>query len=159
MTPDSKSAPTGPTLHPMIVIFGGFAVAAIGSDLRPVEAGLPIQTAVQPTGQLILVTGAAVLVVADVAMVRSGTTIDPRRDTTRIVTTGIFRFSRNPIYLGWFLVMIGAGLEKLSLFYVAVSIVMVLVLQRFVVIPEEWYVAESLGDESSRYRSQVRRWL
>ena len=143
----------------MIVIFGGFAIAATGSNLWPVEAGLPMQTAVRNVGQLMLVIGAAVLVVAYVTMARSGTTIDPRRETTRIVTTGIYRFSRNPIYLGWFLVMMGAGLEKLSLFYVAISALMVAVLRWFVVIPEERYLVESFGDEYLQYRSRVRRWL
>jgi protein-S-isoprenylcysteine O-methyltransferase Ste14 len=141
------------------VIFGGFAIAAAGSDLWPVEAGFPIQTAVRNAGQLMLVTGAAVLVVAYVEMVRSGTTIDPSRATARIVTTGIYRFSRNPIYLGWFLVMMGAGLEKLSLFYVATSTLMVAVLRWFVVIPEERYLVASFGDEYLQYRSRVRRWL
>ena len=99
------------------------------------------------------------LVFAYGAMLRSRTTIDPRTHTTRIVSTGIYRLSRNPIYFGWFVVMLGLGLKNLSLFQIVISVLMIGLLHWVVVLPEEEYLEDTFGGEYLRYRDKVRRWL
>ena len=129
MSSDSKKAPGHTTLHPAVAIVGAFAVAGAGENVWPLDSSWRVLIAFQNIGKGLVVSGMVALIFAYGLMARSRTAVDPRKHTTRIVTTGIYRFSRNPIYLGWFLVMLGAGLEKLSLFYVVTSLVMISVLQ------------------------------
>ena len=76
-----------------------------------------------------------------------------------LLTGGIYRLSRNPIYLGWFIVLLGAGLENRSLFQSTSALVMLGVLHWAVVRPEERSLRAIFGDEYLRYQQRVRRWL
>ena len=159
MSPDSKKEPAHTTLHPAVAIVGAFALASAGENVWPLDSSWRVLTAFQNIGKGLIASGTVALIFAYGLMARSRTAVDPRKHTTRIVTAGVYRFSRNPIYLGWCLVMLGAGLEKLSLFYVVTSLVMISVLQWVVVLPEERYLEDAFGEEYLRYKARVRRWL
>ncbi len=81
------------------------------------------------------------------------------RPTTSIITTGVFRYTRNPIYVAMTLVLIGLGLAIDSAWIVAMAVPAVLIIDRFVIRTEEAYLVEKFGDEYERYRQTVRRWL
>ena len=59
------------------------------------------------------VAGVAVLLMSYGAMAAAKTTIDPSKHSSKVVTSGLYAYSRNPIYLGWFLLIAGNGLETL----------------------------------------------
>ncbi|WP_105888508.1 methyltransferase family protein [Haemophilus influenzae] len=89
------------------------------------------------------------------------TSINPRdfKGTTKLVSTGIFRFSRNPMYLSLLLMLIawvlwlGNSLAWLGI------IVFVLAINQFQIAKEETYLESKFGDEYRRYKQKVRRWI
>ena len=70
-----------------------------------------------------------------------------------------YRLSRNPIYLGWFLFVLGQGVKNVSLFQIVVSFLMIGLLHWAVVLREEKYLEDMFGSEYLQYRARVRRWL
>lgn len=89
------------------------------------------------------------------------TSINPRdfKGTTKLVCTGIFRFSHNPMYLSLLLILLTWTLWLgNSLAWLGV-IAFILVMNRFQIAREEAYLENKFGDEYRRYKQKVRRWL
>jgi len=89
------------------------------------------------------------------------TTVSPYRPdaTSAIVRTGVYRYSRNPMYLG-FLFMLGGWAVLLSnAFALALLPLFVVFMSRFQVVPEERWLMERFGDEFAEYMTKTRRWL
>jgi len=81
------------------------------------------------------------------------------RPTTTIVESGPYRFTRNPIYLGMFLGLIGLAIAFDNLWLLVMLVPFVLVIRYGVVGREEAYLDRKFGDIYRGYRSRVRRWL
>lgn len=90
---------------------------------------------------------------------RYGTTPDPHGDVTAFVTTGPFRFSRNPMYVTNLVFQIGAAFVLDNAWILILVPVTWLVLDRVVIAGEERYLADKYGKAYDEYRRQVRRWL
>jgi len=92
---------------------------------------------------------------------RSATTVDPTRpaNASSIVASGIFRYSRNPMYLGFALLLVAWSAWLQNVAGVAVAAFFVAYLTRFQVLPEERALVERFGSEYAQYRERVRRWL
>ena len=99
------------------------------------------------------------LLVSYGSMAVARTTIDPSEHSSKVVTSGLYAYSRNPIYLGWFLVIAGIGLRNASLLVLVIAVTMVLLLYWAVIVEEEAYLEKRFGDEYLRYKKSVRRWL
>ena len=91
--------------------------------------------------------------------VRRTRPLDVRKAPARIVTSGIFLRSRNPIYLGMVLLCAGIALLANSLWLAAMVPLLAVVLQKGVIEPEEVYLERNFGEEYLRYKKQVRRWI
>ena len=90
---------------------------------------------------------------------RSKTPVSPLRPTQRLVVSGLYRFSRNPDYLGQGLVFAGIALVLNSV-WTLLALIPALVLVRYVVIPrEERYLQTRFGAEYASYCRRVRRWI
>ena len=114
----------------------------------------------------VLWPGLALLVVAGVLMgaailsfMRARTTVVPRRDPSALVTGGVFRLSRNPIYLADLLVLAGFSLIWGSLPGLVLLPLLGGVLQARFIKGEEARLTEAYGDEFTAYCSATRRWL
>jgi len=90
---------------------------------------------------------------------RAGTTVRPNKPTTTLVTGGPFRFSRNPLYLSMALVYAGIAIMAHSLWALVMLVPVILIISRFVIRPEEAYLARTFGTEYERYKMNVRRWI
>ena len=90
---------------------------------------------------------------------RAGTTPNPTRPTTALVLHGPYRFTRNPMYLGLGLAYLGAALLVNSVWPVVLFPAVILLVQRWVIAPEEAYLERKFGAEYRAYRARVRRWL
>jgi protein-S-isoprenylcysteine O-methyltransferase Ste14 len=110
-------------------------------------------------GILIIIGAIALGLVAVREMRRAKTPLDVRKSTTEIVTSGVFQFSRNPIYIGMVLFCLGAAFLLDSLWSLGFCAALALVLQRGVIEPEEAYLEQKFGDKYLRYKAKVRRWL
>src|SRR3989442_1330089 len=89
----------------------------------------------------------------------AGTTPNPFKPTTAFVTHGPYRFTRNPMYVGWVFVYVGAGLLARALWPLVLLPVVILLMRRRVIALEEAYLERRFKDEYRAYRARVRRWL
>ncbi|QCF24854.1 methyltransferase family protein [Hydrocarboniclastica marina] len=91
----------------------------------------------------------------------AGTTVDPRvpDQSASLVVSGIYRYSRNPMYLGFLLVLCAWGLFLGNALALAGLPMFVLYMNRFQIDPEERFMQEKFGDQYTRYRAGVRRWI
>lgn len=92
---------------------------------------------------------------------RARTTVNPMRPqaATSLVASGVYRYTRNPMYLGMLLVLIGWGAFLARPWALAVLPTFVLYMSRFQIIPEERALQGIFGAEFEAYRRTVRRWL
>ena len=89
------------------------------------------------------------------------TTVDPRTpEAARVlVTSGIYRFTRNPMYLGIVLILVAWLVFLGNLLSIIMLPLFVLYMNRFQISPEERALTEKFGDEYLNYQLEVRRWL
>jgi protein-S-isoprenylcysteine O-methyltransferase Ste14 len=87
------------------------------------------------------------------------TPIQPGQIPTRLVTTGPFRFTRNPLYLALLLVLVALAVMANSLWLVLGTGALLLSLDRLVVVREEALIQRTFDSEYSAYAAHVRRWL
>ena len=91
--------------------------------------------------------------------IEARTKVEPWHPTTTIIRKGLFRYSRNPIYLSFCIATVGAGLV-LDSWWVVVSVtVLKPLLERLVISREEAYLEKKFGEHYLAYKKQVRRWL
>src|SRR5438105_7407498 len=110
-------------------------------------------------GALLVFAGIALIVGGFITQKRAGTDPIPFNPSTRIVAHGFYRFSRNPMYLGFALCTFGlAILVDSALMLLALPIGLVLV-GRILITREARYLERKFGDEYLNYKRRVRRWL
>ena len=85
--------------------------------------------------------------------------LHPRSISTQIFKDGPFQFSRNPIYLAMFVLLIGVGLTLNSLWFLYSGLVVAIMIHYGVIIPEENYLEKEFGKDYLEYKKTVRRWL
>ena len=90
---------------------------------------------------------------------RAGTTVRPDRPASALVTTGPFRFSRNPFYLALAVLQTGIGIWTNNLWVLALVVPAVAIISRAVIPREERHLAETFGSAYRDYQTSVRRWL
>ncbi len=90
---------------------------------------------------------------------RVETPIDVRKPTTAIVTDGIYRFSRNPMYVSLAVVYLGIACWVNALWVLLLVVPVLVVVDQGIIKREEQYLEHKFGDEYLRYKSEVRRWI
>ena len=110
-------------------------------------------------GAIVFALALALLVWAIATITRSGSNVPTNQPTTTIVETGPYRFTRNPIYLGMMLGLIGLAIVVNSLWLLLTLVPFALVIRYGVIAREEAYLERKFGDVYGRYRARVRRWL
>ena len=112
-----------------------------------------------PLGILITLGAIALGISAIREMFAANTPLDVRKPSTEIVTSGVFRKSRNPIYLGVLLLCAGVAFLANSLWILVLVLPLVIILQKGVIEPEKSYLEKKFGDKYLRYKAKVRRWI
>lgn len=113
----------------------------------------------QGFGLVVLVVAVIPGLWAMLVMLRNGVNPEPHVPTSRLVTSGPFRFTRNPIYLTYVLFIVGLGLYSSNLWMVILLIPTVIVAQYGIILREERYLSRRFGAPYDDYRQRVRRWL
>ena len=111
---------------------------------------------------LIFYAGGSAIVLAGVLTFRRmKTTVNPLTPeaTTTVVTSGIYRFTRNPMYLGFLLILVGWAINLSNLLAFVFLPPFVWYMNRFQILPEERALASKFGEVFTRYTRSVRRWL
>ena len=134
--------------------------AALGLGLQRVAPlGVPDAPLVTATATAVTLLGVLVFVWCLAVCARHHTTLEHRRPTTALVTTGPFRWSRNPMYVALTAVLLGLSVEYDNAWWVGGAVLFALAVHRFTVLREERYLEALFGDDYRRYRQRVRRWL
>jgi protein-S-isoprenylcysteine O-methyltransferase Ste14 len=109
----------------------------------------------------IVVAGVGIDLASVMAFRRAATTVNPMKPekTSVLVTAGPYRFSRNPMYAGLLLILLGWGLFLSSAIAFLGPLLFVLYINRFQIGPEERMLALTFRQAYVRYKSRVRRWL
>jgi protein-S-isoprenylcysteine O-methyltransferase Ste14 len=115
--------------------------------------------ATAPFGVILVALGLALGASAMISFRRARTSPIPIKPTTAIVETGLYRFTRNPMYLGLAVLYLGLALWVDSLWPLLLLPVALFAIQRFVIAREERYLEDKFGDEYRGYKTRVRRWI
>jgi len=92
-------------------------------------------------------------------MRRAKTHVNPNRPVTSIVTSGPFRYTRNPIYVSFTLIYLGITLLANALWAMLLLPVVLIVMNFGVIEREERYLERKFGEQYMRYKQSVRRWI
>lgn len=110
-------------------------------------------------GLIPLALGVAINLAADRSFHQAHTTVRPFEESTALLTTGMYRLSRNPMYLGFVLILVGVGVIMRSLTPYLVVVAFAILLDRAYVTVEERMLAARFGAGWEAYRRTTRRWL
>ncbi len=140
----------------------GFVIAlAMGAAPRFVPAlGFAV-----PGGRAIAaglaLAGTIVAALGIVSFRRARTTVNPLHPdrASALVVSGIYRITRNPMYLGFLIVLAGWAVFLANGLAAALLPAYVVLMNRLQIVPEERILAEKFGADFAAYRSRVRRWL
>ena len=110
---------------------------------------------------LILLIGILILINPIFKFIKSKTTIDPIKfkKVSKLITTGIYKYSRNPMYLGMSLVLAGISIMVNPIGGLALVSVFILYINQFQIEPEEKAMTKLFKNEFSEYKKYVRRWI
>jgi protein-S-isoprenylcysteine O-methyltransferase Ste14 len=148
---------SGVRIHPPFFFLGALLVSSGLERMWP----WPIfgHQAPRVVGGVIAFFGIALIAWGRGVMVARGTNLNPTLPTTAIVTTGPFRFSRNPLYLGLTMTYLGLAMA-INAWWSFLLLVPVLFAMHFdVVLREERYLEQKFGDNYRQYCARVRRYL
>jgi protein-S-isoprenylcysteine O-methyltransferase Ste14 len=141
-----------------VVLLAGLIMWLVAAALPSLAFPFPYQIV------LALVFAAAGILVAVLGVgsfVRAGTTVDPTRPqgATSLVDDGIYRLTRNPMYLGFLALLVGWGVFLAHAVALAMIPLFVIYMDRFQIRPEERALLAKFGEDFSAYQRRVRRWL
>jgi protein-S-isoprenylcysteine O-methyltransferase Ste14 len=110
-------------------------------------------------GIVALLCGTSLMAWGAATLIRSRTAIIPHHPASRLVQTGPYRFTRNPMYTGLTLFYLGGTLFLNAVWPLVFLPLALLALFHFVIRREERYLTDAFSDEYTSYQHRVRRWL
>lgn len=110
-------------------------------------------------GVLLLAVGIVLNLMADKSFKERETSVKPLEESARLVTTGVFRLSRHPMYLGFVLILLGAAVLSGSMTPFLVVLVFLVFMDTVFIRFEEKKLAQTFGDAWLDYTHLVRRWI
>lgn len=152
---DAPDHGPGVRVPPPVMVGLVLAAAWLLQRVMPVPLGPPLPE----LGALVIFAALGLIGWAVLVLVKAGNDPRPDKPDAALVEAGPFRFSRNPIYLGFLVAVAGFALRWGDLWGWIALLVSHLVLDRLVVAREEAYLATRFGDAFAAYRGRVRRWL
>lgn len=137
----------------------------LGALMRVVARTVPALGFGMPAGWIIAAgiaaAGLIVVILGVVSFRRVKTTVNPLHPeaASALVTSGIYRVTRNPMYLGMLLVLLGWGVFVANFLALVFPVVFVVLMNRLQILPEEKILTGMFGAQFTDYQSRVRRWL
>jgi protein-S-isoprenylcysteine O-methyltransferase Ste14 len=143
---------------PVVAALIAGAMWGISAAAPVIDVPGPARTAV---AAILALAGGVFVTWAMISFLRARTTINPMKPeaTSSLVRTGVYRISRNPMYVGLVFVLVGWAAYLASAWALLGPVAFVLYMNWFQIAPEERVLAALFGAEYSAYASTVRRWL
>ena len=113
----------------------------------------------QMLGSVVIFLGLLLLLLAGGLFRRAGTDLIPFKNVSALVTTGIYRLTRNPMYLGMAAILLGCGITVGAATALAVTPVFMAIIELRFIRPEEAMLRGIFPQEFPAYCTRVRRWL
>jgi protein-S-isoprenylcysteine O-methyltransferase Ste14 len=162
--PETAGVVARPPLIFLAALVLGFAMDPL-LQLSYIYYQLPLPIQIPRTDLHRIISGSLILIgiMVFAASIRdfskAGTPVQGTKPTRALVTSGIFGWSRNPIYLGMFLFYIGIGVAVRSLPILILALPLAIIMHYGVIVREEAYLERRFGDAYRNYKARVRRWL
>ena len=136
----------------------GFLMWYLASLVPPFDVPYGVRLGI---GLALLVVGQAVAIAGMVSFRRAKTTVNPLKPdkASSLVSSGIFQYTRNPMYLGIGITLVGWAAYLASWLALLGVPLFVLYINRFQVAPEERVMASLFGADYVAYKEKVRRWI
>ena len=156
----TDSGTAGVIARPPLLFLAALLLGFVSDRLLPLPLPVPRIDLVHwiIAGSLILI-GLALAAAGIRNFSRAGTPVPTNEPTRALVTTGIHGWTRNPIYLGMFLVYGGIGVAAHSPWVLILTLPLAITIRYGVVAREEAYLERRFGDPYRDYKARVRRWL
>jgi protein-S-isoprenylcysteine O-methyltransferase Ste14 len=146
-----------PMVHPPVVALMFIVIAYFLGRFVPFPFSAP--PILRYIGLAMTFAGFLLGIGAFVEFRKARTTLDPHGSAKQLVTSGIYRFTRNPIYLGFLLMVIGLPLNSGLYWGVVLAPFYVFMMNRLIIQYEEEYLERKFAKTYTSYTSRVRRWL
>lgn len=110
---------------------------------------------------LVFIVGVVIVIVGGYQFRKASTTVNPLQleKSSQLVTNGIYRFSRNPMYVGFLLILLAWALFLGSAIAFLLLPVFLALITKVQILPEESMLEEIFGEEYINYKKRVRRWI
>ena len=110
---------------------------------------------------IIFLIGLIILINPIIKFIKSKTTIDPInfKKVNKLIISGIYKYSRNPMYLGLLMIVISNTIFFLNIFSIITPILFYFWINKFQIKREEIFLTEKFGDEYLLYMTNTRRWI
>ena len=110
---------------------------------------------------IILLIGILILITPIFKFIKSKTTIDPIKfkKVNRLITSGIYKYSRNPMYLGLLMIVMSSSIFYLNIFSITTPMLFYFWINIFQIKREEIFLTEKFGKEYLSYKNKTRRWI
>ncbi len=143
---------------PAIALLTAIGMWAISGSMPILE--LPRNVSLLAAGTLAL-AGLAIALAGVISFRRARTTVNPTKpqETSALVSSGIYKATRNPMYAGLLLVLVAWSVFLSSAWSLIGAAAFVLYISRFQIIPEERVLSAKFGEAYDSYKARVRRWL
>jgi protein-S-isoprenylcysteine O-methyltransferase Ste14 len=156
----NDTATAGVIARPPLIFLAGLLLGLAFDRLLPWPFAVPGTDLVHwMTGGSMILVGLALATAGICNFSRAATPVPTNEPTRVLVTTGIHSLTRNPIYLGMFLVYGGIGIAVGSPWILILTLPLAITIRYGVVRREEAYLKRRFGDAYRDYKARVRRWL
>jgi protein-S-isoprenylcysteine O-methyltransferase Ste14 len=143
-------------IPPIWLLFSLIAIYAIDRFLPAIT---PYERPWTQLGYAIMAFGFLVVLYCATQFRKNKTTIHPGHTPSILLTTGIYRLSRNPIYLAMAIILLGATLSTANLVTLPIPLIFVGIITELFIKPEERILAQEFGEPYAQYQHQTRRWI
>jgi protein-S-isoprenylcysteine O-methyltransferase Ste14 len=155
-----QKAPPSPIYIPVPVFYLAFFFFSLLVEKEyPFGMRYLRDDAAKYTGYFLIAAGVALNMVAWIQFMRTHTTISPFKPANHLQTGGVYAFSRNPMYIGLFLVYIGATPILGNWWTIIVMPFLILIIDLYVVRREEKILRRRFGHPYKAYKKSVNRWM
>jgi protein-S-isoprenylcysteine O-methyltransferase Ste14 len=156
----SGTAVAGAIARPPVLYLAYLLLGLALDHVLPLRLALPEAALIRWTvGGGLIVVGLGIVAAGIRNFSRAATPVPSNQPVRALVTTGIHGWSRNPIYVGMFLLYAGVGLAARSRWVLVLALPLAITLRYGVVAREEAYLERRFGDAYRDYKARVRRWL
>tara|TARA_B000000532_G_scaffold183887_1_gene150012 strand:- start:330 stop:773 length:444 start_codon:yes stop_codon:yes gene_type:complete len=141
-----------PLLVMILIIFNYFSFKKIDLILIPNQNLISL---------IIFLIGVLILINPIFKFIKSKTTIDPIKfkKVNKLITSGIYKYSRNPMYLGLLMIVISTSILYLNILSITTPFLFYFWINRFQIKREEIFLTEKFGKEYLLYMTKTRRWI